>query len=62
MYKLICDLCGEPIESPEKHSEFKIKKRWYSWWESGWDRIDAHDECVKAVAAAARERSEDANG
>ena len=58
MYKLFCDLCGEPITSAEKHGEYKIKKRWDSFWESGWVRIDAHEECVAAIAAAARERSE----
>lgn len=56
MYKLICDLCGEPITKDEEHGEYKIKKRWYSWWETGWAKIDAHEECVAAIAAAARER------
>ena len=58
MYKLFCDLCGKPITKDEEHSEYKIKKRWYSWWETGWAKIDAHEECVAAIVAA-RKRSEE---
>lgn len=54
MYQLICDLCGEPIK--EKHRELKIKE--FKYLPFQWQEIDAHDECVKAVAAAARERAE----
>ncbi len=56
MYQLICDLCGEPIKEKEKRRELKIKE--FKVIPFQWQEIDAHDECVKAVAAAARERNE----
>ena len=54
MYQLICDLCGEPIK--EKRRQLKIKE--FKDIPFKWQEIDAHDECVKAVAAEARERKE----
>lgn len=54
MYQLICDLCGEPIKGERRL--LKIKE--FKGVSFQWEKIDAHDECVKAVAAAARERKE----
>lgn len=56
MIQYLCDLCGEPIGSKEGRL-FKIKECKQLWWESYWEELLAHDECVKAVAAAARERA-----
>lgn len=59
MIQILCDLCGEPIKA-EPRRLFKIKELKSSWeLFGGWEYIIAHDECVKAVAAAARERNED---
>lgn len=47
-YIRVCDLCGKPLH--EVGREYKIKKRWYAWpADSGWETIDAHDECVKRL-------------
>lgn len=57
MIQYLCDLCGKPIDSQGRL--VKIKERKTLWWESYWEELLVHDECVKAVAAAARERNED---
>lgn len=56
MIQYLCDLCGEPIKSEGRL--FKIKELKSSWHVGYWIELLAHDECVKAVAEAARERSE----
>ena len=60
MIQILCDLCGEPIKG-EQRRHFKIKefKPRFDDIFNGWEYIVAHDECVKAVAAAARERNEE---
>lgn len=56
MIQYLCDLCGKPIESGGRL--FKIKELKSPWHVGCWVELLAHDECVKAVAAAARERNE----
>lgn len=47
-YVQICDLCGERlIDKP--YNEYRVKRRWYSFIERGWEKIEAHDECVKKL-------------
>lgn len=52
-YKLVCDLCGKPLDY--KSRNFKVKElkclRDMCWWE----RIDVHDECLKKLLEAKRE-------
>lgn len=48
MLKRFCDLCGKPLDS-DKSRNFKIKELQVSWYEFRWQRIDAHDECVKKL-------------
>ena len=44
-------------------SRYKIKKRWYSWpADSGWETIDAHDECVKKLLNALDDQREAEEG
>lgn len=52
----VCDLCGKPLQGVGK--EYRIKERWYSWHESGWITIVAHDECVKRLLNALDDRRE----
>ena len=47
---LVCDLCGKPIKGLP--SEYKIKKRKYSFYESWWDRLECHDECAMKLINA----------
>lgn len=63
MKKTVCDLCGEEInEYAIESPHYKIKRHWSDPYGSGWEKLDAHGECIQAVAAAARERSEKRNG
>ena len=60
-YVRVCDLCGKPLQ--EIGREYKIKKRWYSWpADSGWETIDAHDECVKKLLNARDDQREAEEG
>ena len=55
MTKTYCDLCCEEIKTGEKLRFFKIKE-YGLFHQLTWQKIDAHDECVKAIAAVAREK------
>lgn len=47
MTKTYCDICGEEITDlgSDDISEFKLKKRIYSWHESWWERMIVHKTC-----------------
>lgn len=58
MTQVLCDICGKPIEREGR--EFKIKERIWHWDFFYWDHLDAHDECVKMLVQAKRERKKEA--
>ena len=45
MTKEFCDICGKEITNWSKASEFKLKKRVYSWHERWWEKLTVHTEC-----------------
>ena len=45
MTKEFCDICGKEIMAQSDASEFKLKKRVYSWHESWWERMTVHTTC-----------------
>ena len=45
MTKEFCDICGREITNYSEVSDFKIKKRVYSWHESWWARMRVHTRC-----------------
>ena len=47
MLKRVCDLCGKPMYSDSRAC--KIKELKFSWHEFWWEKIDAHDECIKKL-------------
>jgi len=53
--KLHCDLCKGVIKDPNEN-EYKIKHRasWFSGSDrhTSWNKIDAHDECIKKLMEA----------
>lgn len=49
-----CDLCGKPINETGRH--FKVKERKFSWHESWWEYIDVHDDCVKELLKAIKQK------
>lgn len=42
--RVICDLCGSVYT--EVTHKIKIKRKWISWGESGWEKIDLCDKCA----------------
>lgn len=56
-YIRVCDLCGKPLQ--EVGREYRIKRRWYSWHENGWEPIEAHDECVRKLLNAKADPAEE---
>lgn len=55
-YIRVCDLCGKPLQ--EIGREFKIKEQWYSFPDSGWAKIDCHDECIKKLLSGVEDFGE----
>ena len=45
MTKEFCDICGREITNYSEVSDFKIKKRVYSWHEAWWSRLRVHTRC-----------------
>lgn len=47
MIKVFCDVCRREIKGFDDRNEYKVKvkKRWYSWHESGWCRITLCKDC-----------------
>ena len=45
MTKYYCDICGKEITDWSKVSEFKVKKRVYSFHERWWERLTVHTKC-----------------
>lgn len=46
-YIRVCDLCGKQLYGNDQ--EYKIKRRWDSGPDSGWEKIECHDDCVKKL-------------
>ena len=46
----VCDICREPMR--EVTHKIKIKKKWHSWYESGWDKMDLCEECADKIIYA----------
>lgn len=49
MYKVFCDLCGKEITYTADEREYKIKRRWHSGFDNGWEKLNVHTECVKRL-------------
>lgn len=50
MTKYYCDICGKEITDWSKVSEFKVKKRVYSFHERRWEDLTVHTECWKYLS------------
>lgn len=48
MEKHFCDICGKPLGGTD-YSRYRIKKEWSSWYETGWTRLEVHDECWRDI-------------
>ena len=56
--QVLCDLCGKPIERGGREFEIKECKGLFDGF--FWVKLDAHDECVKMLVQAKREREKEA--
>ena len=62
MTKVFCDICGKEITDWEKASEFKLKKKEYSWHESWWERLTVHADCWIDLRNILKKKAEENNG
>lgn len=53
MTKSFCDICGRELME-EPHTRYKVKREWYGWYESGWERLEVHDECWRKLCKEIR--------
>ena len=56
----VCDICGEPIWKTHDGRFFKVKEAKFSaLLEPAWIRIDCHNERMRILLEAAKERKEE---
>ena len=59
MSKIVrCDICGRTSVEVSNMSHFKLKSRWHSWHESGWERLDICSDCEREIRLKVRKDSE----
>lgn len=58
MTKYYCDIYGKEITDWSKISEFKVKKRVYSFHERWWERLTVHTECWEELGNIIDEQKE----
>lgn len=44
-----CDLCNRTVQYGFDSTDYKTKRRAWSPYDMRWQRIDAHDECVRKL-------------
>ena len=49
-----CDICGRTSMEVSNITQFKMKRKWHSWHESGWERIDICDDCEHEIRSRVR--------
>lgn len=54
---IFCDICMDRIlgDDGDIRIKYKAKKRWYSWYEGGWSRIDICANCLDKIISAKEE-------
>lgn len=54
MTKKVCDLCEEQSPDAKIKYKYKAKRRWFSWYEEGWDKIELCEDCLTKIINAKR--------
>ena len=59
MSKIVrCDICGRTSVEVDNITQFKMKRKWHDWYESGWERIDICSDCEREIRLKVRKDSE----
>lgn len=53
-YVRVCDLCGKRLDETGTELKYKVKRRWHLGPDSGWSKIECHDECVTKLYKAVK--------
>ena len=63
MIKQCCDFCECEIKPDDESFEYKlkIKRKWYSFHESGWEKLILCRECQEAIVCFAGLKKDDKN-
>lgn len=58
MKVILCDICKNRIigDDGDIKIKYRAKRKWYSWYEDGWDKIDICANCLNKIISA-KERS-----
>lgn len=60
MSKIVrCDICGRTSTEVPNITQFKMKRKWHDWYESGWERIDICSDCEREIRLKVRKDSEE---
>ena len=56
---VFCDICKEKIigDDGDIRIKYRAKRKWYLWYEGGWNRIDICANCLTKIISA-KERSD----
>lgn len=54
----VCDLCEARYPDAKIKYRYKAKRRWFSWYEEGWDKIELCTECLEKIINAKTESEE----
>jgi hypothetical protein len=54
---IYCDICKDRIIGCDGdiRLKYKAKRRWYLWYEGGWNKIDICDNCLNQIIRAKEE-------
>lgn len=45
----VCDLCKENYPDAIIKYKYRAKRRWISWYEEQWNRIELCEDCLKKI-------------
>lgn len=54
---VFCDICKNKIigTNGDVRIKYRAKRKWYLWYESGWERIDICADCLTEIIKAKEE-------
>ena len=54
---IFCDICKNKIigDDGDVRIKYRAKRRWWLWYESGWERIDICANCLDKIIRAKEE-------